>query len=117
MRQYHPRLFPQLPSNGWFNQRRTTLGLLIDQVRRVISWHGGLLAADDPLRLLDSAPIPLATYTRGGDNRTVNGSEYFGVASSKGAKLFGLRLHLTTTVGQVVDAGCWHLLRCTTPHL
>ena len=103
LRQYHPTLFPHLPPDGWFNQRRTTLGLLIDQVRRLISWHGGLLSDDDPLRLLDSAPVPLATYTRGGDNRTVNGSEYFGVASSKGAKLFGLRLHVTTTLGQVVD--------------
>jgi hypothetical protein len=79
------------------------LAVLIDQVRRVISWHHGLLAADDPVRLLDSAPITLATYTRGGDSRTLSGSEYFGVASSKGAKLFGLRLHVTTTVGQVVD--------------
>ena len=103
LRQYHPTLFPHLPPTGWFNQRRTTLSLLIDQVRRVISWNAGLLAADDPARLLDSAPIALATYTRGGDNRTVNGSEYFGVASSKGTKLFGLRLHVTTTVGQVVD--------------
>jgi len=103
LRQYHPTLFPQLPSDGWFNQRRTVLALLIDQVRRVINWQTGLLATDDPVRLLDSAPITLATYTRGGDNRTRNGSEYFGVASSKGAKLFGLRLHVTTTVGQVVD--------------
>ena len=103
LRQYHPSLFPHLPPNGWFNQRRSVLALLIDQVRRVITWHHGLLASDDPLRLLDSAPITLATYTRGGDNRTLNGSEYFGVASSKGAKLFGLRLHVTTTVGQVVD--------------
>jgi hypothetical protein len=102
-RQYHPTLFPQLPPDGWFNQRRTVLAVLIDQVRRVISWHHGLLNADDDVRLLDSAPIPLATYTRGGDNRTVNGSEYFGVAKSKGAKVFGLRLHMTTSVGQVVD--------------
>jgi hypothetical protein len=69
----------------------------------VITWHYGLLAADDPIRLLDSAPIMVATYTRGGDNRTLNGSAYVGVASTKGAKVFGLRLHITTTVGQVVD--------------
>jgi len=103
LRQYHATLFPHLPPDGWFNQRRTILGLLIDQIRRVISWHNGLLSDDDPVRLLDSAPVPLATYTRGGKNCTVSGSEYFGVASSKGAKLFGLRLHVTTTIGQVVD--------------
>ena len=103
LRQYHPTLFPHLPPDGWFNQRRTVLAVLIDQVRRVITWHSGLMAASDPVRLLDSAPITLAKDTRGGDNRTLNGSEYFGVASSKGAKLFGLRLHVTTTLGQVVD--------------
>jgi len=103
LRQYHPTLFPHLPPDGWFNQRRTILGLLIDQIRRLISWHTGLLSDDDPVRLLDSAPVPLATYTRGGENCTVSGSEYFGVASSKGTKLFGLRLHVTTTIGQVVD--------------
>jgi hypothetical protein len=103
LRQYHPGLFPLLPPTGWFNHRRTLLGLLIDQVRRLITQHYGLLRADDPVRLLDSAPVPLATYTRGGDNRTVSGSEYFGRAKSKGAKVFGLRLHITTSVSQVVD--------------
>ncbi|MBK9714144.1 MAG: transposase [Kouleothrix sp.] len=108
LRQYHPTLFPHLPSDGWFNQRRTTLGLLVDQVRRVISWHNGLLSDDDPVRLLDSASVPLATYTRGGENCTVSGSEDFGVASKgAGAKLFGLRLHVTTTIGQVVMIGCY----------
>ena len=83
------------------------MALLIDRVLRVTSWHSGVLAADVPVRLLDSAPSTLATYTRGGDNPTLNGSGYFSVASSKGAKLFGLRLHATKTVGQVV--GDWLL--------
>jgi hypothetical protein len=103
LRQYHPTLFPHLPPDGWFNQRRTVLAVLIDQVRRVITWHSGLMAASDPVRLLDSAPITLAKDTRGGDNRTLNGSEYFGVASSKGAKLFGLRLHVTMPMGAVFE--------------
>lgn len=103
LRRYHPSLFPQLPPDGWFNQRRTRLGPLIDQVRRLLTHHHGLIASDDPNRLIDSAPIPLCTYTRAKDNRTLNGSEYFGVAPSKGAKLFGLRLHVITTTNQVVD--------------
>ena len=103
VRQYHRDLFPHLPPDGWFNQRRSILGPLIDQIRRLLTQQWGLIADDDPVRLLDSAPIPVTTYTRGKDNRTVNGSEYFGVAPSKGAKLYGFRLHLTTTTDQVVD--------------
>lgn len=103
VRHYHADLFPQLPSEGHFNTRRTNLGPLIDQVRRLLTYQHGLLDPDDPYRLIDSAPIPLCTYTRAKDNRTVNGSEYFGVMSSRGAKLFGMRLHLTTTTNQVID--------------
>jgi len=103
LRQYHGDIFPHLPPDGWFNQRRTPLGPLIDQIRRLITRQAGLLAASDGVRLLDSAPVPVTTYTRGKDNRSINGSEYFGVAKSKGAKLYGLRLHVTTTLGQVVD--------------
>ena len=103
LRQYHPTVFPHLPSEGGFNQRRTPLGPLIDQVRRVLTYQYGLIDPDDPDRLIDSAPIPLCTYTRAKDNRTLNGSEYFGVMSSRGAKLFGLRLHVTTTTTQVID--------------
>ena len=103
LRQYHPTLFPQVLSDGWLNDRRTRLGLVIDHIRRLMTWNQGLLNRDDPVRLRDSAPIPVATSTCGGDNRTVNGSEYVGVAKSKGANVFGLRVHVTTSVGHVVD--------------
>jgi hypothetical protein len=103
LRRYHPDLFPHLPPDGWFNQRRRILGPLIDQIRRLLSRHYGLISDTDQVRLLDSAPISITTYTRGKDNRTVTGSEYFGVAPSKGAKLYGFRLHLTATTDQVVD--------------
>ena len=103
LRQYHPSLFPDLPSEGHFNQRRTLLGPLIDQVRRLITHHWGLIAKDDPDRLIDSAPIPVCTYRRARENRTLNGSEYFSVMATRAAKLFGLRLYLTTTTNQLVD--------------
>jgi hypothetical protein len=103
LRQYHPELFPHLPSDGHFNERRTILGPLIDQVRRQISVNEGLLARQDAVRLIDSAPIFVATYGRGSSNQTIAGSEYFGVAKSHGAKVFGFRLTLTTTTDQVVD--------------
>jgi hypothetical protein len=103
LRRYHPRLFPHLLPDGPFNARRTVLGPLIDQIRRFLNHHQGLIAADDPDRLIDSLPVPVCTYTRAKDNRTVNGSEYFGVMKSRGAKLFGLRLHVSATKGQVID--------------
>jgi hypothetical protein len=103
LRQYHPTLFPHLPSEGHFNERRTLLGPLIDQIRRLLTHHYGLIDPDNPDRLIDSAPIPICTYRRARQNQTVTGSEYFGVMSTRGAKLFGMRLHLTTTTDQVID--------------
>lgn len=103
LRQYHSELFPQLPSNGHFNERRTRLGPLIEQIRCWLTVQEGLLTTTDPVRLIDSAPIFVATYGRGGDNQTLTGHEYFGVASSHGAKVFGLRLDITTSHDQVID--------------
>jgi hypothetical protein len=103
LRQYHADLFPHLPSEGHFNERRTRLGPLIDQVRRWLTAEEGLLDPSDPVRLLDSAPIFVATYGRASLNQTFAGEAYFGVAKSHGAHLFGLRLSLTTNDSQVVD--------------
>jgi Transposase DDE domain len=113
LRQYEPSLFPHLPSNGHFNERRTRLGPLIDQVRHWLTAQEALIDPQDFLRLIDSAPIFVATYGRGGDNQTLAGHEYFGVATSHGAKVFGLRLSLTTTDAQVVDE--W-MLAPAAPH-
>lgn len=103
LRQYHGELFPHLPANGHFNERRTRLGPLIEQLRCWLSANEGLLDETDPVRLIDSAPIFVATYGRGGDTQTLAGHEYFGVAKSQGAKVFGLRLDLTTSHEQVID--------------
>lgn len=103
LRQYHAELFPHLPSNGHFNERRTMLGPLIDQVRRWQTAQEGLVEETDLVRLIDSAPIFVATYGRGGDNQTLAGQAYFGVAKSHGSKVFGMRLVLTTSHDQVID--------------
>ena len=42
------------------------------------------------------------TY-RGFRCHSVVGNEYFGVVTSKKGKLFGLRLHITTTAEQLID--------------
>jgi len=103
LRQYHRAEFPHLPSNGHFNERRTLLGPLIEQLRRWLTRQEGLLKPDDPLRLIDGAPIFVAAYARASANQTITGSEYFGVAKSHGVKIFDFRLTLTTSDEQVVD--------------
>ena len=62
-----------------------------------------MLADEDRLRLIDSAPIFVNTYARGSESTTLVGPEYFGVAKTHGAKVFGLRMVLTTSASQVVD--------------
>jgi hypothetical protein len=112
LRQYHHDLFPALPANGQFNTRRRQLGPLIEQLRRYLSHRWGLLDPDDHLRIGDSAPIPVCTYTRAKQNSTLQGDQYFGVMPSRKAKLFGLRLQVTATTDQVVDE--WWLVPAAT---
>jgi hypothetical protein len=113
VRQYHLDLFPKLLPNGQFNERRRTLGLIIEQIRRYLNASWGLIASDDALRIVDSAPIPVCTYMRASRNQTVCGNEYFSVMTTRGAKLFGLRLSITVNSDQVVDQ--W-LLAPAGPH-
>jgi hypothetical protein len=103
LRQYHPSLFPALPSNGQLNTRRRLVGPLMEQIRRYLTHQWGLIDPEDTCRLGDSAPIPVCTYTRAKQNATLQGDEYFGVMPSRKAKLFGVRLQVTATTDQVVD--------------
>ena len=102
--QYMRDLFPQLIDLDWFNQRRRDLIAVIEAIRRDLRYQK--LDQQDTLRLADSAPISLMTYTRGGRSRSVVGSQYFGVVTSKKGKIFGLRLHATVTRNQLIDDWC-----------
>lgn len=103
VRQYHLDMFPRLLPNGQFNHRRRMMCRITEVIRRHIIQEYGLISPHDKVRLLDSAPLPACTYTRGKDNQTFAGSEFFGRCSSKGTKFFGMRLHITTTIDMVVD--------------
>ena len=107
VRQYHTNLFPHLLEPGQFNVRRRALGTVIDKLRRLLTQHWRLIPASDRYRLMDSAPVPVCTYRRATANQTVSGPEYFSVMTSKGGKLCGLRLYLTTSCEQVVED--WYL--------
>ena len=108
VRQYHLDMFPRLPAHGQFNQRRRALCMITEQIRRALIIRWGLLEEGDTCRLADSAPIPLCTYTRAKLNRTIEkaGQDrrlYFGHMPSRKAALFGFRLHVGTSLDQVVD--------------
>lgn len=101
VRQYLRHLFPRLLDLDRFNHRRRQVIGVMEAIRCRI--RRSLLKPEETVRLADSAPITLMTYTRGARCETVYGSEYFGVVTSKKSKFFGLRLHLTTTPDQLID--------------
>jgi len=113
VRQYHLELFPRLPSPGCFNARRRALNLITEQVRRVLLAQWGLLENEQgeyvTQRINDSAPIPVCTYGRAKESRTIEQTWaprelFFGWSASRKAKVFGFRLHLDTTTDKVVDS-------------
>jgi len=101
VQQYLRDLFPDLLDGDRFNARRRRLVGVIEAVRRDL--RDQKLDRNDPVRLVDSAPVTLMTYPRGARCRSVVGSDYFGVVTSKQARFFGLRLHLTATADQMID--------------
>ena len=73
IRQYHRDLFPHLIDDTRFNRRRRALVGLTEAMRRMYTtW---LIAPDDPVRVVDSAPIPVCTYMRSRSCTTVAGAE------------------------------------------
>lgn len=99
--QYLSEMFPDLLNLDHFNVRRRQLIAMMEQIRRLL--RDQKLDSTNPFRIADSAPITLMTYTRGKRSQSAIGSDYFGVITSKKAKLFGLRLHATVTDEQLID--------------
>ena len=109
--QYLRGMFPKLLDLDRFNVRRRGLIGVIETIRRDL--RAQKLDASDPVRLVDSAPVTLMTYSRGTRSQSVAGSEFFGVITSKKGKFFGLRLHVTVTVDQLIDK--WMLAPASVP--
>lgn len=99
--QYLTGLFRNLIDLDRFNSRRRELVWLIEAIRRDLRTQ--IIDPSDRVRIVDSAPVTLMTYTRGSRCKSVMGSEYFGVVTSKKGKFFGLRLHATVTTDQLID--------------
>ncbi len=109
--QFLSHFFPDLLDLDRFNYRRRQLVRVIEAIRRKIRQQ--LLDPKENVRIVDSAPVTLMTYTRGSRCESVYGPEYFGVVTSKKGKFFGLRLHLTTTPEQLIDE--WMLAPASVP--
>jgi Transposase DDE domain len=107
LRQYHRGMFPHLLSVSQFNERRRTLTLVIEQIRRYLLVHFHLIAPDDRQRLLDSVPIPICGYGRTARNQTAAGPDFIGWIACKKAPFFGFRMQMTVTPEQVIDQ--WQL--------
>jgi hypothetical protein len=110
IRQYHLDLFPNLLDNSRFNRRRHRLTQLMEAIREHLRdcWRAAHPLAEEvrQLRLVDSAPISICTYTRGGRCQTIPPEwrdEWFGVCTSKKTKFFGPRCHVLTTLDQMID--------------
>jgi hypothetical protein len=101
VRQYLRLLFPHLLDLDRFNARRRDLVGLIEAIR--CDLRDQVLDRSDPIRLVDSAPVTLMTYTRGNACQSVIGKAYFGVVTSKKGKFFGWRLHTSVTGDQLID--------------
>lgn len=109
--QYLRDLFPNLVDLDRFNVRRRELIAVIEAIRKDL--RDQKLDRTDPVRLVDSAPVVLMTYSRGARCRSVVGDQYFGVVTSKKGKFFGLRLHVTATADQLIDE--WLLAPASVP--
>jgi hypothetical protein len=104
VRQFLRGMFPQLVDVARFNVRRRSLVAVMEAIRQDL--RDQKLDATDTVRLVDSAPVTLMTYTRGQRCVSVVGDEYFGVVTSKKGQFFGLRLHMTCTAEQLIDQWC-----------
>lgn len=110
IRQYHLDMFPNLLDKSRFNRRRRELTDVMEAIRINLrdSWRATHPLNDDEvhLRLVDSAPISICTYTRASRCSTIPlewRDEWFGVCTSKKSKFFGPRCHLTSTLDQMID--------------
>ncbi len=101
VRQYMLPLFPKLLDLDRFKQRRRELLAVLEAIRRDL--RDQKINRSDPVRLVDSAPVTVMTYTRGAQCVSVVGHDYFGVVTSKKGKFFGWRLHTTVTTDQLID--------------
>ncbi len=97
---YHP-LFPALPTDGQFSRRAQAVPALLRRLRRtILFWADADL---EPLRLLDSFPLPLcACYRISQSSLPISGAT-FGYNASKKQFFHGLHPQLLLTGSGFID--------------
>jgi hypothetical protein len=121
LRQYHPTLWSNgIPDTSRFNVRRRQLIEVMEALRCQLrdEWRSQRRTAalesteeidtnlEERIRLVDSAPVVLASRGRGGRSPTIEPEhrrEWFGVCTSQHFKFFGGRLHATVDLDQMLD--------------
>lgn len=119
LRQYHADLWSSgIPDAGRFNVRRRALILVMEEVRRQLRdrWRAERLTEDPTdgegsdlearIRLVDSAPVILASRPRGHASpigAPEDRHEWFGICTSQQFKFFGGRFHATVDSDQMLD--------------
>ncbi|MFZ5909321.1 MAG: IS982 family transposase [Chloroflexota bacterium] len=109
--QYMLDMFPRLLDLDRFNARRRKLVGVMEAIR--CDLRDQKMNRADTVRLVDSAPVTVVTYTRGSRCRSVVGNEHFGVVTSKKGKVYGFRLHATVAADQLIDQ--WVLAPASIP--
>jgi hypothetical protein len=97
---YHA-LFPALPTDGQFSRRAEAVQLLLRALRRtVLFWADADL---EPLRLLDSFPLPLCACYRIRQSTLPISGATFGYNASKKQYFYGLHPQLLITGSGFID--------------
>lgn len=89
-------LFRKVPDHSWFNRRSKELLPTFELFREYLLKQ--LQVENDPIRIIDSTPVPVVRYVRGfGPLAKSFERASFGYCATQEEKYFGFKLHLLTT--------------------
>jgi len=95
----HRHLFPKIIERSRYNRRVKDLTQIIDKIR--CNLRDELAGVMPFIQIVDSMPLPVCHYARAGRCRSFSGEAAFGVCESKKEKVYGFKIHLTTSAGGV----------------
>lgn len=92
-------LFPNIIERSRYNRRVKDLTQIINKIRCNLSEE--LVGKMPFIQIADSVPLPVCHYARAGRCRSFSGEAAFGVCESKKEKVYGFKIHLTTSAGGI----------------
>mgnify|MGYP001218780365 FL=1 len=95
-------LFPRMYDRTRFNRTRQNLHAIIEAIRKYMTSILGYQA--QPIRVIDSIPIPICKFDRAHFHRTFKVDAEYGYCASKKETYYGFKLHAITTLdGFITD--------------